>query len=98
MGQSAEDIRDRRSLCPTQAALGLQHPQRLYLDCFKRSTSREDTLRGDVTRGENVFYTLGRFSQVISEYEQIDFATEPQAKYEGFAKRLEHQPRYYYAD
>ena len=59
---------------------------------------REDTLPGDATRGELVFYQLGKFSQVISDYEQIYFTTEPKAKYEGFAKWLEHQAPGYYAD
>ena len=43
---------------------------------------REDTLPGDATRGELVFYQLGKFSQVISDYEQIHFTTEPKAKRE----------------
>ena len=59
---------------------------------------REDTLPGDAARGELVFYQLGKFSQVISDYEQIHFTTEPKAKYEGFAKWLEHQAPGYYAD
>ncbi len=72
--------------------------QRLYLDFLEALDMREDTLPGDATRGELVFYQLGKFSQVISDYEQIYFTTEPKAKYEGFAKWLEHQAPDYYAD
>ena len=72
--------------------------QRLYLDFLEALDMREDTLPGDATRGELVFYQLGKFSQVISDYEQIHFTTEPKAKYEGFAKWLEHQAPGYYAD
>jgi len=72
--------------------------QRLYLDFLQALDMREDTLPGDVARGEVVFYQLGKFSQVISDYEQIHFTTEPKAKYEGFAKWLEHQAPGYYAD
>jgi len=72
--------------------------QRLYLDFLEALNMREDTLPGDATRGELVFYQLGKFSQVISDYEQIHFTTEPKAKYEGFAKWLEHQAPSYYAD
>jgi DNA helicase II / ATP-dependent DNA helicase PcrA len=72
--------------------------QRLYLDFLEALDMREDTLPGDATRGELVFYQLGKFSQAISDYEQIHFTTEPQAKYEGFAKWLEHQAPGYYAD
>ncbi len=72
--------------------------QRLYLDFLEALEMREDTLPGDATRGELVFYQLGKFSQVISDYEQIHFTTEPKAKYEGFAKWLEYQAPGYYAD
>src|SRR5688572_8313638 len=40
--------------------------QRLYLDFLQSLNMREDTLAGDPTRGEIVFYQLGKFSQVIS--------------------------------
>ncbi len=72
--------------------------QRLYLDFLEALEMREDTLPGDVTRCELVFYQLGKFSQVISDYEQIHFTTEPKAKYAGFAKWLELQAPGYYAD
>lgn len=72
--------------------------QRLYLDFLEALEIREEGLPGDATRGELVFYQLGKFSQVISDYEQIHFTTEPKAKYEGFAKWLEHQAPGYYAD
>src|SRR5437773_495678 len=72
--------------------------QRLYLDFLQSLDMREDTLPGDPTRGEIVFFQLGKFSQVISDYEQVHFTTEPKAKYEGFAKWLEHQAPGYYAD
>lgn len=79
-----------------------RHPvyniQRLYLDFLEALDMREDTLPGDPARGQLVFYQLGKFSQVISDYEQIYFTTEPKSKYEGFAKWLEHQAPGYYAD
>lgn len=72
--------------------------QRLYLDFLEALELREDALPGEPSRGELVFYQLGKFSQVISDYEQIHFTTEPKAKYEGFAKWLKHQAPGYYAD
>lgn len=72
--------------------------QRLYLDLLEALNMREDTLPGDASRVELVFYQLGKFSQVISDYEQIHFTSAPKAKYTGFAKWLEHQARDYYAD
>ena len=72
--------------------------QRLYLDFLEALDLREDTLPGDPSRRELVFYQLGKFSQAISDYEQIHFTTTPKAKYEGFAQWLEHQAPDYYAD
>ena len=72
--------------------------QRLYLDFLEALEMREDALPGSADRGELVFYQLGKFSQVISDYEQIYFTTEPKAKYAGFAKWLQHQAPSLYAD
>jgi DNA helicase-2/ATP-dependent DNA helicase PcrA len=82
----------------TQRRHSVYNIQRLYLDFLEALGMREDSLPGDTTRGELVFYQLGKFSQVISDYEQIHFTTEPKAKYEGFTKWLEHQAPGYYAD
>lgn len=72
--------------------------QRLYLDFLEALEIREDALPGDASRGELVFYQLGKFSQVISDFEQIHFTTEPKRKYESFAKWLQYQAPGYYAD
>jgi DNA helicase II / ATP-dependent DNA helicase PcrA len=72
--------------------------QRLYLNFLEALEMREDAVPGDPSRGELVFYQLGKFSQVISDYEQIYYTTEPKAKYTGFAKWLEHQAPRHYAD
>jgi DNA helicase-2/ATP-dependent DNA helicase PcrA len=72
--------------------------QRLYLDFLEALDLREDTLPGDPSRRELVFYQLGKFSQAISDFEQIHFTTSPKAKYESFAQWLEHQAPDYYAD
>jgi DNA helicase-2/ATP-dependent DNA helicase PcrA len=42
-------------------------------------------------RGEIVFYNLGKFSQVISDFETIHYHSEPTQKYTTFASFLEHQ-------
>lgn len=72
--------------------------QRVYLDFLEALGLREDTVPGEASRAELVFYQLGKFSQVISDYEQIHFVTQPKAKYEGFAKWLEHAAPGQYAD
>ena len=89
----------RRSRCWRRAATstrgkrhcGLQHPAALPGLPGGAGAARGDGARATPARGELVFYHLGKFSQVISDFEQIHFTTEPKAKYEGFAKWLEHQ-------
>jgi DNA helicase-2/ATP-dependent DNA helicase PcrA len=72
--------------------------QRLYLDFLAALGMREDNLPGDSVRAELAFYQLGKFSQVISDYEQIYFTTDPRSKYVGFEQWLRFQAPGYYAD
>lgn len=72
--------------------------QRLYLDFLESLEMREGSLPGDATRNELVFYQLGKFSQVISDFEQIYFTTEPAAKYSEFEDWLRFKAPDYYAD
>lgn len=72
--------------------------QQLYLDFLEALAIREDNIGGDVRRSELVFFQLGKFSQVIADYEQIHFTTQQKAQYEGFAKWLIHQAPKYYQD
>ena len=80
------------------ARWGVYNIQRLYLDFMAKLDLREDTLPGGQGRAELVFYQLGKFSQAISDYEQINFSSQPYEKYTGFAKWLEHQAPDYYAE
>jgi DNA helicase-2/ATP-dependent DNA helicase PcrA len=77
---------------------GIYNIQRLYLDFLAALELREETVPGATGRGELVFYQLGKFSQAISDFEQIYFNTSPREKYETFAKWLVHQAPDYYAD
>lgn len=80
------------------ARWGVYNIQRVYLDFLESLEIREETVPGEKGRGELVFYQLGKFSQVISDFEQIYFNTSPKEKYESFVKWLEHQAPDYYAD
>ena len=42
-------------------------------------------------RGEVVFYNLGKFSQLISDFETIHFHSKPVDKYESFADFLQYR-------
>jgi DNA helicase II / ATP-dependent DNA helicase PcrA len=80
------------------ARWGVYNIQRVYLDFLEALEIREETVPGAEGRGELVFYQLGKFSQVISDFEQICFNTSPAEKYDAFVKWLEHQAPDYYAE
>lgn len=77
---------------------GVYNIQRLYLEFLEALELREETVPGDAIHRELVFYQLGKFSQAISDFEQIYFNTEPRRKYESFANWLEFQAPGYYAE
>ncbi len=77
---------------------GVYNIQRVYLDFLEALQLREEAIPGYASRGELVFYQLGKFSQVISDFEQIYFNTAPEEKYTSFVKWLEYQAPDYYAD
>ncbi len=77
---------------------GVYNIQRLYLEFMEVLGIREETVPGDPVRRELVFYQLGKFSQAISDFEQIYFNTGPRQKYDAFAEWLGHQAPGYYAE
>jgi DNA helicase-2/ATP-dependent DNA helicase PcrA len=77
---------------------GVYNIQRLYLEFLEAAGLREQTVPGEPVRRELVFYQLGKFSQAISDFEQIYFTTEPRKKYEAFGAWLEYQAPGYYAE
>lgn len=77
--------------------------QRTFLDFLEEIGLREEFIPKlgeeiDYDREEVVYYNLGKFSQVISDYEQIHFQSDPQRKYESFADFLIHQAPGYYPE
>jgi DNA helicase-2/ATP-dependent DNA helicase PcrA len=74
--------------------------QRVYLDLLEGLGIREDriTQGADARRGEIVFYNLGKFSQVISDFETINFHSAPKSLYSSFAGFLEYQAPDYYPE
>lgn len=80
---------------------GTYNIQRTYLDFIEAVELREDRVpdhRRDGARGELAFYNLGKFSQAISDFEQIYFQSEPQEKYRSFTGWLRYQAPLYYAE
>lgn len=75
------------------------HLQRLYLELLETFHIREDAITNQSGRlAEIVFYNLGKFSQVITDYEQIYFKTPTQSLYEQFGQFLFHQAPGYYPE
>jgi len=72
--------------------------------CTSTSSKRLEARRSDRCchrspgRGEIVFYNLGKFSQVISDYEQIHFHSSPAELYSAFAAFLCYQAPAYYPE
>jgi len=63
---------------------------------------REDTIPGrgvhDRNRGELVYYNLGKFSQVITDFEEIHWQSSAESLYAAFAGFLRHQAADYYPE
>jgi DNA helicase-2/ATP-dependent DNA helicase PcrA len=77
-----------------QKRWGLYSLQRIFRDFLAAARLREETVPNGIdgsTRGEIVFYNLGKFSQVISDFEEIHFHSDPETKYQAFSEFLRHQ-------
>ena len=75
--------------------------QRVYLDLLEALAVREEAIDAAAGRegvGEIAFYNLGKFSQVISDYEQIHFHSSPAEVYPAFAAFLCYQAPGYYPE
>ncbi|MDR6415579.1 ATP-dependent DNA helicase [Pseudarthrobacter sulfonivorans] len=75
---------------------GVYNIQRVYLEALEALGVREDTVPGDKSRGELAFYQLGKFSQVISDFETVHFSSAPEQKYRQFVDWLKYQAPAYY--
>lgn len=75
--------------------------QRVYLDFLAAIALREEDIDADTTTsrtGEVVYYNLGKFSNVISDFEQINFHSSPADLYKQFASFLHFQAHEYYPE
>lgn len=72
-----------------QKRWGLYSIQRVFLNFLEGAGVREE--RVPQGRGEVVFYNLGKFSQLISDFEAIHFHSKPAEKYASFADFLEYR-------
>lgn len=63
--------------------------QRVFLNFLEEAGVREERVPGE--RGEVVFYNLGKFSQLISDFETIHYHSNPAEKYTSFADFLQYR-------
>jgi DNA helicase-2/ATP-dependent DNA helicase PcrA len=74
---------------PDQKRWGQYSIQRVFLNFLDQAGVREERVPGG--RGEVVFYNLGKFSQVISDFETIHYHSKPVEKYGSFADFLQYR-------
>ena len=63
--------------------------QRVFLTFLEDAAIREERVPNG--RGDIVFYNLGKFSQLISDYETIHYHSRPAEKYGSFADFLQYR-------
>ncbi|MGH9629831.1 MAG: 3'-5' exonuclease, partial [Bryobacteraceae bacterium] len=72
--------------------------QRVFLDLLEAMAVREERIGTKGRTGEVIFFNLGKFSQLISDFEHIHFHSSPESLYGNFAGFLEHQAADYYPE
>lgn len=76
--------------------------QHTYLGFLEQIELREEAIPGvaahDRARAEVVYYNLGKFSHVITDFEEINFQSMPASLYESFTGFLTHQAPSYYPE
>jgi len=72
---------------PEQQRWGQYSIQRVFLAFLMEAELREERVPGE--RGEVVLYNLGKFSQLITDFETIHYQSNPKDKYESFAGFLQ---------
>ena len=95
-------IDQRKASWPEEWQKSVYSLQRTYLAFLEAIELREDVIPDDGgshrARGEIIYYNLGKFSQLISDYETINFNSDPGSLYQGFAGFLHHQAADYYPE
>lgn len=70
--------------------------QAAFLKFLELAELREEKISG--TLGQTVLFNLGRFSQVITDWESINFASKPLETYQGFVNFLYYQAEDAYSE
>lgn len=102
LAQAIEWLDRERADWPNRWLTSDRSPQHTFLGFLEQLRLREEAIGGDAllgrARGEIVYYNLGKFSQLITDYELIHFHSEATSLYGGFAGFLRHQAADYYPE
>ena len=74
---------------PNQKRWGQYSIQRVFINFLEEAGIREERIPDG--HGEVVLYNLGKFSQLISDFESIHYHSKSMEKYEAFADFLKHR-------
>lgn len=88
-GAIADVTRLREAFDKPSERFGFYSIQRTFLNFLDRAGVREERIPAQ--RGEIIFYNLGKFSQLISDFETIHYHSQPKEKYETFANFLQYK-------
>lgn len=70
--------------------------QAVFLKFLELTELREEKIPGN--RGQVVLFNLGKFSQVITDWETINFSSKPIESFQGFEGFLRHQAQNAYSE
>ena len=76
---------------PNQKRWAQYSIQRVFINFLEEAGVREERIPGGHSRAEVILYNLGKFSQLISDFESIHFHSKPVEKYEAFANFLQYR-------
>jgi ATP-dependent DNA helicase UvrD/PcrA len=99
--QAGFAVLDRAKSWKAGQRWGAYNIQRAYLDFLEAVGLREERVpptSAGALRGEIVYYNFGKFSEVISDFEQIYFQSDPQEKYTSFVWWLQNEAPAYYEE
>ena len=84
----ANAAKSRANMAKGDKPFGFYSIQRQFLAFLEDAEIREEAVPD--SRGEVLFYNLGKFSQLISDFETIHYHSAPVEKYKSFAGFLAH--------
>ena len=87
--RNAADTKSAVQSATPQNRWGTYSIQRVFLAFLETAGVREERVPAD--RGEVTFFNLGKFSQIITDYETIHYQSKPVDKYDSFASFLQYR-------